>query len=330
MATAAELAAQRHEDRLRRSGLDADGNPVDTDDRPDTENDDRLSQDDPPAGEADDGAGDDDDDRQQEDRPDDEVARLRQELQETQERFDALHGRLAPAQQDLDHYRSETRRLQLQLNEAQGAQNQEIEDLRRQLEERDSQLNVEELLTEDERRDLDPALINVVTKLADAVARRRAPKIDARAEALRAIQEHEKQQVDRYRQQVLTDPGRGLNTLPQLSQDSRFLAWTREDDNDIDSVLNSLLNAQSTEEVDRYARIASRKIANYRSRSTTRNDKKPAGSDANTRLRTGMRRESGARLSDRERNEKLAEAQRLARSNNAADRQKAKALLDSI
>ena len=327
MPTAAELAAERQAAKMRRSGLDPEGNPLEDESglqegeeieqEPTSGSDDEIEQE--PAGAGTGGS-------------DDEVERLRQELQQTREEFSSLRGRLAPTQQDLEHYRQETRRLQIQLQAREAEREREIEELRKQLEERSAKLDVNDLLTEEERADLDPALLNTVVKLADEIAKRRAPKVDVKAEALRALEERDQQRVRQYRDQVLVDPGRGLHQLHALSTDPRFIAWTKEDDNDLESTLNSLLSARSTEEVDRYARIASRKIAQFNAQSkapTGARKDKPAGADANTRLHSGMRRQPDQRLNDAQRNDKLAEAKRLARGS-AADRKKAQAILDSL
>src|SRR5690606_30635030 len=128
---------------------------------------------------------------------------------------------------------------------------------------RNTQLSVEEILDEDERADIDPVVLKAFTKIANHVAQQRIPKIDARAEALRAIQERDEQRVREYREHVLLDPARGLHSMDVLSRDPKFIEWAQSEDVDLDSTLNSLLRAKTEKDVDRYAKIASRKISQF-------------------------------------------------------------------
>ena len=115
--------------------------------------------------------------------------------------------------------------------------------------------------------------------------------------------------------------------------DPRFMQWAQSDDVDLDSTLNSLLRARTEDDVDRYAKIASRKIAQYNAQSKSQagsNRSAPSGTDPNVRLTAGMRRGSVQRETDAQRDAKLAEARRLSRSSNLHDRNKAKAILESI
>jgi len=264
-----------------------------------------------------------------------EIEQLRAELAKQRADYEALHGRLSPAQQDLEHYRAEARKLQQELAAREEARQKEIEELRQQLEAKHDPLDIDDILTAEEKAEFDPTLIKTIAKMADAIAQRRTSRINAKAAALEALEERERQRVEAYRRRVMSDPGKGLHTLASLANDPRFVAWTREDDNDMDSVLNSLLSARSVEDIDRYARIASRRIASYRSqngKAANRSDSKPATSraDATARLRTGMRRGSDTRGSEREREEQLEQAKHLARSHRAEDRAKAKAILDNL
>ena len=310
MATALELAEERAKAKLRRARVpDDNSEPVD-----DLPNDGEL----PDDGETTEGDG----------QPS-EVEVLRARLEQANQTLSALQGRLTPAQQALEAERAEARTLRLRLEQQERARQEEIAKLQQELEARNSQLNIEDILDEDERADIDPTVLKAFTKIADHVAQRRIPKIDARAEALRAIQERDEQRVKDYREQILLDPTRGLHNLDVLSRDHKFVEWAQTEDVDLDSTLNSLLRAKTEKDVDRYAKIASRKISQFHAQSKAGSSpNRPA--DAQPRLSAGLRRGGGQRITDAQRDAKLAEARSLARSTNASDRAKAKAILDSL
>lgn len=238
----------------------------------------------------------------------------------------ALHGRVAPSQQQADEYRrmltteQDARRMETKQRD------DEIKALRESLEERNTSINIEEILSEEERADLDPTMLKTIAKLADAIAKKRAPKVDTRAETLRILAERDAQNVVDYRQRVLTDPTRGLHQLGTLAYDPAFVAWSEDEDNDVNSVVTSLLNAKSTEEVDRYARIVAKRITKFKEHKNVpqqQTDTRPA-------LGTHMRREAAQKLTEEQVNQKLAQAKQLARSSSLADQKKAKELLAEI
>ena len=238
-----------------------------------------------------------------------------------------------PAQQELELQRTEARVLRQRLEQAERDRQDEIERLKQELEEKRNPLDLKDLVDENDLQNFDAETLQIFAKIADKVVQRRTPKIDARAEALRALQERDEQRVQTYRERVLLDPARGLHNLDALSRDPRFMQWAQSDDVDLDSTLNSLLRARTEDDVDRYAKIASRKIAQYNAQSKSQagsNRSAPSGTDPNVRLTAGMRRGSVQRETDAQRDAKLAEARRLSRSSNLHDRNKAKAILESI
>lgn len=328
MATAAERAQERAEAKLRRAGLDPEE--VLT-----PNNEEQLEVDDREDGDSLDSFNDHDqafDDSQQQ--PDDDGASaLRAEIDALRQQMAALQGRVAPTQQELELQRTEARVLRQRLEQAERERQDEIDRLKQELEEQRNPLELSELLDEDELQNFDQETLRTFLKIADKVAQRRVPKIDARAEALRALQERDEQKLKSYRERVLLDPARGLHNLDTLSSDPAFMVWAQSDDVDLDSTLNSLLRARTEEDVDRYAKIASRKIAQYNARNKSQagsTRSAPSGSDANVRLAAGMRRRSVPRDTDAQRDAKLAEARRLARSSNVNDRNKARTILESL
>ncbi len=320
MATATEMAQERAEAKLRRAGLNPQGTPLD--EPSGTGGDDYEDLDPAEADEV-----------FQPSSEDDEKALLRSEIEAVRQQLSALQGRVAPAQQELELQRTEARVLRQRLEQAERDRQDEIERLKQELEEKRNPLDLKDLVDENDLQNFDAETLQIFAKIADKVVQRRTPKIDARAEALRALQERDEQRVQTYRERVLLDPARGLHNLDALSRDPRFMQWAQSDDVDLDSTLNSLLRARTEDDVDRYAKIASRKIAQYNAQSKSQagsNRSAPSGTDPNVRLTAGMRRGSVQRETDAQRDAKLAEARRLSRSSNLHDRNKAKAILESI
>jgi hypothetical protein len=259
-----------------------------------------------------------------------EADELRDKLNRIEMDFRSLQGRLAPTQQELESYRSEARTLRLQLEQQERARQQEIEELRSQLS--TSETSLDDLLTAEERELIDPDVLQAFVKVADRVAARRQKSVDVRAETLKALQERDERRVREYREQLLIDPTRGLHNLDVLSRDPRFVEWAQSDDVDLDSTLNSLLNARTEKDVDRYARAASRKIAQFNTQSK-RQERQPADqhtADPQVRLHAGMRRSNAPRISDADRDKLLVQAKALARSGNYADRAKANDILSKL
>lgn len=326
MATAEELAKEREEAKLRRAGLNPDGTPLDD-----------SGEQEPPPQESD------LDERESFEAEDegeglpahgpDEVAALREQLETLQQQYNSVQGRIGPTQQELELQRTEARVLRQRLEQAERERQDEIARLKQELEERNNPLTITDLLDEDELERYDPDTLDLMLKIADKVAQRRTPKIDVRAEALKALEEREEKEVQAYRNKVLLEPSRGLHNLGVLSKDPRFIDWAQSDDIDLDSTLNSLLRSRTKEDVDRYAKIASRKIAQFNAQKKSQagsSRRAPSSADPKVRLAAGMRRRSAERMSDAQRDEQLAEARRLSRSNNLKDRQKAQAILDSL
>lgn len=321
MPTAQENAALMEQRRLARAGLGPDGKPLS-----------------PAARAAVVATGNEDDDFEVEDEDEDEDqdedlgggseddrdARIA----ELQAQLDAVQGRVAPTQQQLADYQRMYGDERAARERERTDRDQRIAELQAQLDERNSQLTVEALIPEEVRSQFDPALLNLIVQTADKIAQARAPKIDARAEALAAIDQREANRVVQHRQRVLTDPARGLHQLGTLAYDPAFIAWSKGEDNDVDSVVNSLLSATSTEEVDRYAKIVAKRLASFHEfKGKKSGGKEP---DAARRLNGHMRRGPKAKMTQAEVDAKFNEAKRLSRSNNPDDRKRAQAILNEL
>lgn len=310
MPTAQELAKERETRKLALAGLDQEGNPLlDADGNPIAPN---------GNGNGNDAIGNDDSNDD-----DDDAATMRQRILDLERQLVAANGRAVPSQQQADEYRRLWQQEVTSRQQEQSTLQEQIDSLRTQLESTPTAFDVDSVLNEEEQAAIDPALMQTVIKLADAIATRKAPKIDVRTETLRALEEREASKVTSYRNRILNDPARGLHQLGALSTDPEFTEWLQEDDNDMDSVVNSLLAARSTEEVDRYAKIVAKRIVKFKERT-----KPPI--DTRTSLGQHMRRSPKQKLTEAEVQAKVNEAKQLARSRNPADRQKAQQILNDL
>lgn len=322
MATHAEIAAERERRALRRAGIDPDNmaaNPAGGEPRGRQEGDDDENDDDDddyhPEGGS--GAGGDDD-----------IDPVIAERDQLRQQLAALQGRVAPAQQQSEEFRRLWQAEQQQREAERVRRESEIAELRRQLEERNTATAVEELLTEEERNMVDPAMLGIITKIADNIATRRAPKVDVRAETQAVLAEREAERVRDYRTRVLSDPSRGLSQLYTLVDNPAFQDWARNEENDdFDPLMTSLMNARSTEEIDRYAKAVAKRIAKFNG-----GKKQPANRSTDPKVSLGdrMRRAPQGRMTEEERNTKLAQARQLARSRNPQEREKAMQILNQL
>lgn len=322
MPTAEERAKEQEARALARAGLNPDGTPMnpqggrranvvdDGDDDDDDDGDDptgRLL--DPPRGNEGD---------------DDEVAILRQRLAKMEADLAAAHNRAVPEQQRAAEMHDLWQASERERLAQEERFRREREELQAALNARTSAFDINSVLSDEDRERFDGDTINLVAKVAEAMVKTHVPKIDARSEALKVLEERERDKVNNYRKAVLNDPTRGLHQLAQLSYDPAFQAWSNEEDNDMESVVTSLLNAQSTEAVDRFAKIVAKRIKTFKDRNANPNPTDPRRS-----LEGGMRRAGKPRMTDAEKQAKYAEVRRLSRGN-AADRAKAQKILDEL
>lgn len=257
-----------------------------------------------------------------EDERDREIAALRQQL-------DAANGRAAPAQRQSEEFRrlydEERRSREHDRNEL----NRQVAMLQEQLNARRVETSLDELLSPEEREVIDPMQLEIIKKVASAVVNTAAPKVDVQAETAKYLQKREAEKIQRYREDLLTDPRKGLTTLAALAEDPKFISWTSEEGNeDFDPLVRSMLTATTESEIDRYAKAVAKRVAKYNeSRNTTHTGTR--STDARTSLNRAMQRRP-RQLSNDEMGDKLAQAKQLARSRNPADRKKAQDILNSI
>lgn len=322
MPTAEERAKEQEARALARAGLNPDGSPMNP------QGGRRVNAVDGNGNDADADDDDDDDDdptgRLLGDDGEDEVAALRQRLAKMEADLTAAHNRAVPEQQRAAEMRDLWQASERERLAQEERFRREREELQAALNARTSAFDINSVLSDEDRERFDGDTINLVAKVAEAMVKTHVPKIDARSEALKVLEEREREKVNNYRKAVLNDPTRGLHQLAQLSYDPAFQAWSNEEDNDMESVVTSLLNAQSTEAVDRFAKIVAKRIKTFKDRNANPNPTDPRRS-----LEGGMRRAGKPRMTDAEKQAKYAEVRRLSRGN-AADRAKAQKILDEL
>lgn len=264
-----------------------------------------------------------------------EAERLRLEIARLQNELQATTGRVAPVQRQAEEYR----RLWDAERQAREAQEQERNRLLQQIadiEARDSRITtVEQLqnaIPEEVRSLVDPQVLEAMATLAFNAAQANAPKIDVRAELQRELQERETQAVEQYRRRVMLNSSRPLSQLHMLAERPDFLAWTQEEENDdFDVMVDSLLKAKTTEDIDKYGKAVDRRLNKF-----LKESKQPRQAarttDPNHRpsLENRMQRTTQGRLTDEKKQSLLKEATRLSRSRSPSDRQRAQEILDKL
>lgn len=251
------------------------------------------------------------------DERDDEIRQLKQQLA-------AMQGRVAPSQQQAEEYRRHFEEERRARDAERSALQSQLNELRSQLEARNEQQALDELLTDEERDYLDPMQLAVFQKIAKAAM----PKLDVRAETAKLLEERESKLVAAYREEKLTDSRSELSKLYALSNDPEFIEWTNQDENDdFDPLVRSMLSATTERDIDRYAKAVSKRIAKFNE--SRNNQAASRKTDAKTSLTRGMQRRP-RNTSDEEVKAVLAEASRLARSRDPADRKRAEELLNSV
>lgn len=320
MPTAEERAKEQEARALARAGLNPDGTPMNpqggrranvADDNNDGDDDGDDGDDDPTG-------------RLLGNEGEDEVVTLRQRLAKMEADLAAANNRAAPEQQRAAEMRDLWQASERERLAQEERFRKEREELQAALDARTPAFDVNTVLDETDRERFDEDTLRVITKIAEAMVKTHVPKIDARSETLKVLEEREREKVNNYRKAVLNDPTRGLHQLAQLSYDPAFQAWSNEEDNDMESVVTSLLNAQSTEAVDRFAKIVAKRIKTFKERNANPRPTDPKGS-----LEGSMRRAGKPRLSQAELEAKYAEVKRLSRGN-AADRAMAQKILDEL
>lgn len=322
MPTALERAQQQERRKLQQQGFNADGTRIDDNDDDDDGGNGGNGDDGDDHG-ADDHGGTGDNGDNGDNGDDNPTGLLIERIRKLEADLASANNRAAPEQQRAQEMRDLWQASERERQRIEQEANERIATLEAQLNAARPAFDIDSVLSDEDRERFDPETLKVIVKIADGMVKASVPKIDVRSETLRTLQEQEQNRVNEYRKKVLTDPTKGLQQLSQLSRDPAFQEWAAEEDNDMESVVTSLLNAKSTEEIDRFAKIVAKRINRFKDRNNKPTDARPS-------LANGMRREGKPRLTEAEINAKLKEATRLSRSRNPADRQKAQQILNNL
>jgi hypothetical protein len=190
-----------------------------------------------------------------------EYLRLQQDHQ-------ALQGRLAPVQRDVESFRVLADANRSELDRYRNTADSELSDLRRQLSEATTrrkaesiQEQIDELLDEDDRANLDPAVIKALSKIAGGLfASQKTPDTTAAVEA--ALATRELKNVDAHRRSLMADTARPVSKLYSLANDPTFIDYCQEHP-EVDLAISSLLSASDKAAVDKLARVADRLISGF-------------------------------------------------------------------
>lgn len=292
------------------------------------------SEDDFDEDEADDDQDRDDDDADEQDQDDDddddEGQDLREQIEQLQQELRATQGRVAPSQRQAE----EMRRLwdtERESRERDRAESQRlIADMQSQLESRNIDQRLEDLISDDMRDSIDPEVLKAMIAVAKGAAEANRPNIDVDSVLDKKLKQRDADRVDQYRRRLLTDPKQGLSNLYVLADDPKFQAWTQQEENEgFDIMVNSLLNAKSTEEIDKYGKAISRRIERFKKSSKKSNATKQS-TDPKTSLESRMRRSTPRSLSNEEQHDAIKRAKALSRSTSKADHVKAQEILNSL
>lgn len=254
----------------------------------------------------------------------DEAELLRQELAQMRLDHQATVGRTASTQREAD-----TLRKQLADLTAQNAALQERQQERSKEEQAAAAHQAAiDSLTDEERENYDPEMIDLMARMATRAADARAKAIDPRSDFDTLMSERDAKAASQYRDQMLTGGEETLSRLPALSQDTKFLNWL-EDNPSAEYNLNMLVSAKSKSEVDQFARKASREVQRYLAESEVPPAEQAPSAPAQSSLAAGLQRKGGGPVTPQQQEANLQEARRLSRSRNPEDRARAQQLINS-
>jgi hypothetical protein len=261
------------------------------------------------------------------------------EFEKLQADFQALQGRVAPAQRDADTFKGLYETSSRELQAAREAKDAEMAELRRQLDEattarerKSIEAEIDELISDEDKAAIDPSVLALVRKTMTKFAARPSPAaVDHDAIVARALAERDKKTVDAHRNKILADANTEIGKLKALSTDPEFNAYC-EDNPEVDMTLTSFLHASTTADIDRYARAANRLISAYRTgkapaADTRTADPKSAGGSV---LQSALARTAAGKMSEEQVRQKLAEFKQLIRNKTPDSKAKADRLMAEI
>ncbi|MCM1516220.1 MAG: hypothetical protein NC080_07420 [Paraprevotella sp.] len=272
--------------------------------------------------------------RQDDEPPADDGGRalLEEENQRLKSQLSALQGRVAPEQQ-------RNAALEAALLEERQRSESRMKDMQRQLddamakleEQRIKEFSVDELLSEEEKGMVDPAMLEVVKKISMAMAKQMAPKQDVDATIEAVLAKREQQQVEDYRNRVLSNPKHNVSRLLELANNDRFKEWA-DDNVDIRYAMSAFLHSKSREEVDAATSALNKRLGDFFEQTRPKNRQAPARTDAiTTSLHSAMRRDSNdGKQTRQDFNRDAARIRDLSRSRSGRNSEEVKRLLKNL
>jgi hypothetical protein len=251
--------------------------------------------------------------------------------------FQALQGRLAPSQRDADTFRGLYETSSRELEAERIANQAKLDKLQQELAEATSarerksiEAEIEDLLDEEDRATVDPAVLTVIKKVAGKFSAPKPQAFDADAEVEKALAAREKKNVDAHRNRLLADANTELGKLKALAQDPEFNAYC-EDNPEVDMTLTHFLHASTTADIDRYAKAANRLISVYRTGKSSTDSRVADPKSASTSvLQSALARTAAAKMSEEQLRAKTREFKQLIRNNTPESKAKAKLLMAEI
>lgn len=258
-----------------------------------------------------------------------EMAKLRNQLK-------AAMGRIGPEQQRNAALEAalvaERQRNEAQMQEMQRA----LDTANAQLEElRTKDISVEDLLTDEEKENIDPNLLGIIKKVSVALAKHVAPKTDVKGILEQEFAKREQQRVENYRNRILSNRNLPISKIQSLAQKDDFRAWV-ENNVDVKYGLSAFLNGKSTDDIDDAVSALNKRIGDYYDQQKRSKNRQPAGTDAVTAsLQNAMRREphKGRQLQQQEFdlvNRRIKELSRSPYGRSKAGQDELKQLLNSL
>ena len=251
------------------------------------------------------------------------------EHDKVQQQLNALMGRVAPAQRDADTFRN--------LYETSAREKQELADrmnsLQAQLDEartagqrKSIEAQIEDLLDDDDRDAVDPAVLKIMGKLTAGLFSKQNAS-DPTTAIEQALAQREQKATEAYRRGLMADPDRGVSRIVSLSQDAGFMTYVSEHP-ELDITINSFLTASDKAAIDRYAKATDRLLAAYED---SRKAPKPAARASDPKgsqtLAAALERQPRQRLSEEEVRKLTAEHKMHVRNRN---HQKAAAIMAQL
>jgi hypothetical protein len=246
-----------------------------------------------------------------------------------QQQMNALMGRVAPAQRDADTFRNlyeTSAREKQELADQMNALRSQLEDAKTVRERKSIEAQIEDLLDDDDRDSVDPAVLKIMGKLTAGLFSKQMSS-DPTATVEQVLAQREQKATEAHRRGLMADPDRGVSRIVALSQDAAFLTYVT-DHPELDITINSFLTATDKAAIDRYAKATDRLLAAYEdSRKAPSQAARASDPKGSQTLAAALERQPQRKLSEEEAR-RLANTYKMHVRN--GDKQKAAAVMAQL